>query len=391
MIVSRDWAESEVLAARAVLIDARPELSYRRSHLPGALPGSSLATTHPPKVEALQAQLGALGISGDEPLVVYGSREEREAVARLVLLLEWAGCPKVRVLNIGFEDWPTPASGLKRRGRHRPPATFRLPPSPRVVVDHEVVRGLLGTRNFQPFDLRGARGWDGNTLPSIFASGHLPGSLPLDLERLLGNSSGWPEPLSLRRRLEKMGPRPSDPVDLGARFLLYSQGDLNDGLALAYLLFRIAGLEVSAYAEGWEGWTEDPTRPVARVVSAPQVELLLSPPEGIVPGEEALLGPRAILDLREERDYRLGHLPGALSLPFYRWDDRLDRVISEILPGGSRSEITLTFYCYGPDCVRSWKAIALAARAGFRNLLWFRGGIAEWEGLGLPLVEEALE
>jgi rhodanese-related sulfurtransferase len=45
------------------------------------------------------------------------------------------------------------------------------------------------------------------------------------------------------------------------------------------------------------------------------------------------------------------------------------------------------FYCNGPKCGRSVKAIAVARQCGYRNIYWFRGGFEEWLKKGYPYVK----
>lgn len=42
------------------------------------------------------------------------------------------------------------------------------------------------------------------------------------------------------------------------------------------------------------------------------------------------------------------------------------------------------FFCNSGECWRSYKAAVVARDAGFKNVHWFRGGMPEWTGKGLP-------
>ncbi len=42
------------------------------------------------------------------------------------------------------------------------------------------------------------------------------------------------------------------------------------------------------------------------------------------------------------------------------------------------------FFCNSGDCWRSYKAAAVARDAGFKNVMWFRGGMPEWTSKSLP-------
>jgi rhodanese-related sulfurtransferase len=255
-----------------------------------------------------------------------------------------------------------------------------------VNVGSAWVAGAFGEPGVELLDVRDARGWDQWRTPPTFGAGHIPYSLPFDPRSLLPPGGGWPDPAELRRRLGALGPRPGDPVKLDATFVLYGEDRRDPRLGLGYLLLTLAGLDARVFADGWRGWKTDETHPIVRVVTAAELAALLRRED---PGLDQDRPPRAmiLLDLREARDFAIGHLPGARSLPFYAFAEKFETVVAEGWPGVDRATVPLVFYCYGPDCVRSRKAGAQAARLGFRNVLWFRGGLGEWRDAGLPLPE----
>ena len=82
-----------------------------------------------------------------------------------------------------------------------------------------------------------------------------------------------------------------------------------------------------------------------------------------------------VLDVRPEDEFRLGHLPDALNIPF----SELERRLAE-LPLGRE----VVAYCRGPYCVLSFEAVALLRARGFavRRL---EDGYPEWKAAGLPV------
>ena len=81
-----------------------------------------------------------------------------------------------------------------------------------------------------------------------------------------------------------------------------------------------------------------------------------------------------VLDVRPEDEFTLGHLPGALSLPF----PMLERRLSE-LP----KSLEIVAYCRGPYCVLSYEAVATLRARGFR-VRRLEDGYPEWRAAGLP-------
>jgi rhodanese-related sulfurtransferase len=73
-----------------------------------------------------------------------------------------------------------------------------------------------------------------------------------------------------------------------------------------------------------------------------------------------------------------GFIEGSISLP----DTETDcKSLAQAVP---KKETPTLFYCNGPKCGRSAKAITVARACGYRNLYWFRGGFEEWREKGYP-------
>ena len=92
--------------------------------------------------------------------------------------------------------------------------------------------------------------------------------------------------------------------------------------------------------------------------------------------ERSRAGTVTILDVRPEDEFALGHLPGALSIPFRELKSRL----SEIDP---KHEIVA--YCRGPYCVLSYEAVAWLRSRGFK-VRRLQDGLPEWRAAGLPVI-----
>lgn len=54
------------------------------------------------------------------------------------------------------------------------------------------------------------------------------------------------------------------------------------------------------------------------------------------------------------------------------------------LVSGADKSRELVFFCSGPRCWLSYNAALRAARAGYTNVFWYRGGIEAWREAGLP-------
>jgi PQQ-dependent catabolism-associated CXXCW motif protein len=70
------------------------------------------------------------------------------------------------------------------------------------------------------------------------------------------------------------------------------------------------------------------------------------------------------------------------------FDDQIQqRLVQKVeqLASGNKAATIVTF-CFDAHCWLSYNAALRLAKAGFRNVLWYRGGKEAWRAAGLPLV-----
>lgn len=103
--------------------------------------------------------------------------------------------------------------------------------------------------------------------------------------------------------------------------------------------------------------------------------------EGVI--EAVNSDPRLVLiDARIAIDREQGFIQDSISLPDVTINcDMLAKAVPD------KTQPTL-FYCNGPRCGRSIKAIHVAQSCGYTNIYWFRGGFEEWKAKGYPFVKE---
>ena len=80
-----------------------------------------------------------------------------------------------------------------------------------------------------------------------------------------------------------------------------------------------------------------------------------------------------IIDSRIKSDRRQGFIAGSISLP------DTDTNCITLLPIIDNNDTPTVFYCNGPKCRRSDRAVASALECGYKKLYWFRGGFEEWK------------
>lgn len=89
-----------------------------------------------------------------------------------------------------------------------------------------------------------------------------------------------------------------------------------------------------------------------------------------------------IIDSRIVSDRAHGYIEGSHSLPDIKTDcDSL----AEVIPAEDHPTL---FYCNGPKCGRSARAVQIAQDCGYTNLHWFFGGFEEWQEKNYPYLKK---
>ena len=290
-----------------VVIDVRPQAKYRAGHLPGAI---SLSHWGPASgIELVTEQLGQMGISGEETLVLYGDGDSYESLAEFFWWFERAGCPEVWILEGGVQGWQRLGKALEREPNVRASVEFSRSPSDEPLADLQWILHHFGTQGAELIDVRGS--FDGGLyqVPASFREGHIPHSLPYDFSRLHQEHGVWQaDGESARLEFARLGPRPQDRIRLDSVFALYGNNAEDARAKVGYLILRMLGVRVKIYPGGWEEWSRYPN-PVVRILGAEELHAWLN--------QDAEL---TVFDLRIQRDYDIGHIPGALSFPAYLED-----------------------------------------------------------------------
>ena len=374
-----------------VALDARPRDAYLRGHVPGAVSAPASSLPEPP---ALAEALGSIGLSGEERIVCYGDGSGSENAARLFWLLEAGGATDVAVLDGGMAAWVRGARGIEtaERALHRTRWTPEANPGRAATRDH--VKEAYGEKGFELIDVRGWDVWEGEpqepgVTPSL-RTGHIPHALPYDFREFLSSDGALRSPEDTRETFSRLGPRPSNPVDLQDEFIVYGEGGASDGAVGYYLLRRAGVARVRYYAGGFGEWSSHPELPVTRVIHAEEVLARLNREVRLLVPDTP---PRSfiLLDVRHDRDYGIGHIPGAVNLMSHVFSDSLDAALARHWPAADRASTPIVSYCYGPSCIRSRNCSTMAARAGFVNTERFYGGIEEWRGIGAPVIRTLTE
>jgi rhodanese-related sulfurtransferase len=84
-----------------------------------------------------------------------------------------------------------------------------------------------------------------------------------------------------------------------------------------------------------------------------------------------------VVDVREEEDYRKGHIPGAINIPREKWNN----------PQGLSRDKTNVVYCYTQQCHLAANACVQFATSG-HPVMELDGGFEAWKENELEIEEE---
>ncbi|MFB6345191.1 MAG: rhodanese-like domain-containing protein [bacterium] len=177
-----------------------------------------------------------------------------------------------------------------------------------------------------------------------FGSGHIPGSYDIGLTPKLNMWAPWVLPYDT-------------PI-----YLIGDESMGENEMEVAYRkLIRVELDEVAGYLEGgFEAWTNRgyPTETVEQLTSD---ELEKKGPQGMV------------IDVRTEREYAEGHVPGAINLPVGRLPEKVEEV--------SKDEREPIYTVCGTG-YRSSLAASLLKKAGVETVGHLKDGFGQWKQAG---------
>jgi rhodanese-related sulfurtransferase len=86
------------------------------------------------------------------------------------------------------------------------------------------------------------------------------------------------------------------------------------------------------------------------------------------------------VDARSQENYEAGHIPGAVSLPVGRFDERIESFLNQYPP-----EQPILTYCSGRICEDSHNLALLLTGAGYSRVRIFIDGFPGWQAEGYPV------
>lgn len=273
-LVSAEWLAAHLGDPALAIVDAswylaaarrHPRAEYETGHIPGAvfwdldaLSDRTVDLPHMlPDPGTLARQIGALGIGGQDRVVVYDGSGVNLSAPRVWWMLRVMGHDAVAVLDGGLGRWRAEGRRLDTGVSARPPARFTPRFRPALVQSLDAVQSSLATGPAQLLDARSRGRFEGSEpepRPGL-RGGHVPGARNLPYNELVDQDGRVLPPKHLRRRYLDAG------VDL-SRPIVLSCGSGVSACALALGLELVGHHHYAVYDGSWSEWGREGGPPV---------------------------------------------------------------------------------------------------------------------------------
>ncbi|MBA2398668.1 MAG: 3-mercaptopyruvate sulfurtransferase [Bradyrhizobium sp.] len=274
-LVSTDWLAAHIGDPNIKIIDASfkmpgilplPKDDYLAAHLPGAVffdvdavSDHSNPLPHMfPGAEQFGRDVGGLGISNDDTVVLYDSGGWVAAPRVWWMLLSF-GHQNVRILNGGLKKWRAEGRNVESGEITPKPTTFKATFDPRYTRNVGQMVANLESNAEQVLDARANDRYQGKVpepRPGL-RSGHIPGSFSVPYNQLFDASTGAMKSLDeLRAVFAGAGVKLDAPI-------VTSCGSGVSALVLTLALYRLGVRGSALYDGSWSEWGMQDGPPVA--------------------------------------------------------------------------------------------------------------------------------
>ncbi|EFM57406.1 3-mercaptopyruvate sulfurtransferase [Brucella inopinata] len=271
-VVSRDWLKERLHKPGLAIVDASWYLpaagrngqeEYEKAHIPGAVffdqdkitdKESGLPHTLP-SPEFFAQQVGTLGITADETVVVYDGPGMFSA-PRVWWMFRVMGVKNVYVLDGGFDGWKKAGYPVTNEVTKIAATFFKPSFNKDAVVDFQEMRKIVDEKRSQIADARGAGRFTGRDAEprAGMRSGHMPGARNVPVTTLSENGE-LKDLESLRRIFDEAGIDLSGPV-------VTSCGSGVTAAVITLALTSLGHKDNRLYDGSWSEWGSRQDTPV---------------------------------------------------------------------------------------------------------------------------------
>lgn len=263
--VDAEWLKANL--SKVIVLDVRSDKEYKAGHLPGALgvTWQSLSNMQPRQGEAgwgvvlrpeqLAEKLGALGIDGTKPVVVYNDPHGFGEDGRVVWMLHYGGVKDAKMLHGGFPAWEKAKGAVTRDIPEPKGVKFSGTPDESLIATTAYLKA--NRAKLKLIDARSPEEYLGKTDHGEKKRGHIPGAIHFHFKDAYNDDGYVKSVAELKAAFTKAGLKPEDDI------VVYCTVGIRSGF-LAELL-RMAGFsKAKNYNASMSEWAGDPANPVEK-------------------------------------------------------------------------------------------------------------------------------
>ncbi|AFY71820.1 Rhodanese-like protein [Thalassoporum mexicanum PCC 7367] len=274
---------SELQASqKIVILDTRDPDDFAKEHIPGAVNVRKLFTylvedSTPETLTKLQTDfaeiLGAAGLSGSEPAVIYEEALNKGygQSCRGYFILKYLGYPQVGVLHGGYMAWKQAGLPVTAETTTPEPKTFPMNVSDAILLTKEDMLKAIADPGIVKLDVRDFDEWQGDSSSPYGVDfcprkGRIPGAVWIEWYRMMEPGAEIPTFKSTDEILkvcDEVGISPDMPVYV---YCFKGSRAANTLIALKQAGFK----DVRNYFSSWNEWSRDPELPIEEGAPDPQ-------------------------------------------------------------------------------------------------------------------------
>ena len=241
-----------------IVLDTRPESSYKEGHIPGAvslnvdLTWNNQFTLIP--ITEMEELLGMTGISQEHRVIIYDDGSFKNA-ARMFWILESHGHENLHILNGGIGLWKASNLPLSTTSTRYKASRFVAKIRPEHIATKLSVRQAIDDTKVALLDSRPPPEFQGLVAP-LGKAGRIPSSINIEWSEITQAQEGYS---TLKSPEELQDLFKSIPTETEQVITYCNKGKQS---AVTYLGLKTAGYSVAAYDGSWYEWSQDDSLPI---------------------------------------------------------------------------------------------------------------------------------
>lgn len=262
LMVSPEWLKANL--GKVVLIDARPRSLYtgQQGHIPGSVSAEWTYFANMAGAPGKQGygdiwspatmakRLGALGINGKRPVVVYGDAGDWGQAGWVLWILRMSGIENAKILDGGFYAWKTAGGKTDKVNVSGKPVAYTLSSyKPGYMVDTKWLLNRMASGDVTIVDVRTPQEFEGSIRPfQEKRGGHIPTAINFPWNTVVSKDFTILPQEELQTLIAGAGI-----TDKNKAIVLYDTAGVRS--AFMTMIFRYAGFKNAYNYDGsWHEW-----------------------------------------------------------------------------------------------------------------------------------------